>query len=191
MIERIRSRLEEKPCDRFSNGVFSKLPKAAVSLILKPDVPGNQVVMLLLKRSISETDPWSGQMAFPGGRWRESDGEIINTAYRELAEETGIGKSRLDPLGRLDDLVPGNRSLSVTPFVFLVTEPTDVKVNAREISDNVWIPINFFKDKSNSSLLQVQIRGTRGKVPSFAYQGAYVIWGMTLRIIDDFLSRIL
>ena len=60
-----------------------------------------------------------------------------------------------------------------------------------DITDYVWIPISFFADKRNSSPMQIQRFGATHEVASYRYKESYVVWGMTLRIIDDFLSKIL
>ena len=109
-------------------------------------------------------------MAFPGGRYEESDGEMINTATREVMEECGIDFGKCEFLGTLDDILPGNRSLAVTPFVVLAPESIIVKIDGREITDYVWIPISFFADRKNSSPMQVRRFGATHEVASFKYQ---------------------
>jgi 8-oxo-dGTP pyrophosphatase MutT (NUDIX family) len=67
--------------------------KAAVALIFRlgeNDVPE----LLFIKRAEYEGDPWSGQIAFPGGRAEERDGSLAETAIRETREETGIDLAR-------------------------------------------------------------------------------------------------
>ncbi len=189
MLDHIRDVLQKKPGKRFSEPDLTQLPKAAVCMILKFDAK-NQIAVLLLQRKISESDPWSGHMAFPGGKYEEKDREIMNTATREVMEECGVDFSKCELLGTLDDILPGNKALAVTPFVVLAPESMTVKIDEREITDHVWIPISFFADK-NSSPMQVRRFGTTHEVTSYRYQESYIVWGMTLRIIDDFLSKIL
>ena len=190
MITRIRGSLEKKPGKGLSDTEHSSLPKAAVCMVLKPDATTNQLLVLLLKRKVSDSDPWSGHMAFPGGRANSADLDLANTAYREVMEETSIDFRKCELLGTLDDLLPGNRLLGVKPFVLLGPASIEVKIDGREIADYVWIPLDFFMDKKNSSKLQLQSFGINHEVASFAYLGSHVIWGMTLRIIEDFLSKI-
>ena len=45
--------------------------------------------MLFVKRSVYPGDPWSGQVAFPGGK-AEPDEAFTETAIRETQEEIGI-----------------------------------------------------------------------------------------------------
>ena len=47
--------------------------------------------------------PYIGKLNFPGGKWEEGE-SLIEAAYRELKEETGIGKESVTPLYHLMDL---------------------------------------------------------------------------------------
>jgi 8-oxo-dGTP pyrophosphatase MutT (NUDIX family) len=191
MIDQISDALQKKPGNRFTEPDLAQLPKAAVCMILKLDLTNDQIAVLLAQRRISESDPWSGNVAFPGGKYEESDGEIMNTAKREVMEECGIDVGKCELLGTLDDTMPGNKSIAVTPFVVLAPKSIIVRINEREITGYVWIPIDFFIDKKNSSPMQVRRTGTTHEVASYKYQESYLVWGMTLRIIDDFLSKVL
>ncbi len=188
-IERIKKALEENPGRGLPTEEFSDLPKAAVSLLLKPDQQGRQLLLLVLKRQVSESDPWSGQIALPGGRAR-NDEQLLDTVRREMMEEVAIDSKKCELLGTLDELLPGSRSIIVTPFVFLAPESTEALIDTREIAEYVWIPINFFLDKRNSATLKVERSGRSFEMPSFPYLGTHIVWGMTLRIIQDYISKI-
>ena len=57
---------------------------AAVSLIITEcDSPS----VLLLRRAKNKKDPWSGQWAFPGGKWEEGDADLIDISNRKTYEE--------------------------------------------------------------------------------------------------------
>ena len=190
-INRIRSSLHKNPGRRASKPQLTRLPKAAVCMILRQNKSADALDVLLVKRRVLESDPWSGHMAFPGGRSKESDGDPLNTAKREVEEETGIDIGSCELLGTLDDTFPGNKSVCVIPFVLLAKESTEVRIDANEITDHVWIPVDFFIERSNSSKLTVKRYGVDQVVTSYNYKESYIIWGMTLRLIDDFISKIL
>ena len=50
--------------------------------------------VLLIRRAERTGDPWSGQVAFPGGKKQEGDLTARDTAVRETMEEVGIDLSR-------------------------------------------------------------------------------------------------
>jgi 8-oxo-dGTP pyrophosphatase MutT (NUDIX family) len=61
--------------------------RAAVMIILCED---GELKALYIRRAVNPMDPWSGQIAFPGGRTKMQDVDIIETAIREAWEEVGI-----------------------------------------------------------------------------------------------------
>src|SRR5207244_5573124 len=75
---------------------------AAVALILLEGPQGLET--LLIRRAERADDPWSGQVALPGGRRDPADGDLLVTAIRETRAETGVDLSAADRLGVLDDL---------------------------------------------------------------------------------------
>jgi len=57
------------------------LARSAVGLYLSDHLPGGLSV-LMIKRADREGDPWSGHMAFPGGRKDRGDSNTLVTAKR-------------------------------------------------------------------------------------------------------------
>lgn len=62
--------------------------QAAVALVLRQ--AKNGVEVLFIQRAVAERDPWSGQIAFPGGGRETSDRDLVDTAVRETGEETAV-----------------------------------------------------------------------------------------------------
>ena len=81
--------------------------------------------ILFIKRAASPSDPWSGQVAYPGGRRSIEDADDLATAVRETREEIGIDLlADFLYLGRLDDrpvYARGRRhdDFALCPFVFV------------------------------------------------------------------------
>ncbi len=167
------------------------LPRAAVSVILKPDGrAGASLELLLVKRKEREGDPWSGHMAFPGGRFEEKDENILSTAAREAMEETGIDLTHCELLGRLNEVIPTSlSSIQVLPFVVLAPEMTGVALDNREIESSFWVPMSYFMDKKNVNQHSIERFGIKAEVPSYNLLGEYVVWGLTFRIIQDLIDR--
>ena len=55
--------------------------RAAVAMVVAPD--GDDLAALLIERAKHPLDPWSGHMAFPGGRHDATDPSLERTAIRE------------------------------------------------------------------------------------------------------------
>ena len=146
--------------------------------------------MFFIQRAEYEGDPWSGHIAFPGGRIEERDGSLVDTAMRETLEETGIdlrGVSEL--IGVLDDLHPRTIRLPavvVRPFVFLVGEVAE-PVLSSEVAGAFWVPLPVLLDRSVWRDTTVRAGNTEISRFAFHHEG-YVVWGMTERILSSLLE---
>ncbi len=143
--------------------------------------------ILLIKRAKREDDPWSGHIAFPGGRRESDDRDLIDTACRETIEETGIVLREEDVLGQLDDIRPigpGLPQLVVRPFVFLLTSLPEV-VASEEVDMHLWARFTDFPNLASSS--QVLVAEKTIEVPAYLV-GAHVVWGLTERILNSFIE---
>ncbi len=160
---------------------------ASVMVILREE--RDRYSMLFIKRREYLSDLFSGHMAFPGGKMQKGDESKLETAIRETLEETGIDLRKDGRiLGELDDVSPVNpraRHYIVTPYVALVGEDIKVKPN-EEVAEFVWIPISNFMDEKTLEIRGIERYGMRLENFAFHYQ-KYVIWGMTARILRQFL----
>jgi 8-oxo-dGTP pyrophosphatase MutT (NUDIX family) len=164
---------------------------AAVALVLVPEPGGGgELEILLIRRAERADDPWSGQIALPGGRREPDDRDLLITAIRETREETGVDLLAAEQLGALDDLYPRTATLPpvvVRPFVFaLETRPT--LVPNEEVQRAFWVPLLHFTDASVRREVTLTLRGVKRTFPAYVV-GEDVIWGMTERILAPFLDR--
>ena len=164
------------------------LVRAAVMVILKEGRSGYSV--LFIKRTENEGDVFSGHMAFPGGKMRIADKGTLDTAIRETAEETGIDLNKSGTvIGELDDFYPNNPKANhyvVTPYLSLLEEEVELTLDAAEVADSVWIPIHHLKDPRNQEVRILERKGRLSEDFVFYYRN-YEIWGMTGRILHQFL----
>ena len=132
--------------DVLLSGVAPKAqgPAAAVAAVARKGELGPE--MLFIERSTKKDDPWSGQMAFPGGRAEENDDDSLATAVRETSEELGIDLEDSLLLGRLSDLEGGPRGtrqrLTVTPYVFWLSGQRPVSDPNHEVAGVIWVPVS-------------------------------------------------
>lgn len=160
--------------------------QAAVALIVVPSSSGHPEI-LFIKRAERRGDPWSGQMALPGGRRDDADVTLRHTAQRETSEETGIVLPESALLGELDDLFPNIKvlpSVVVRPFVFGLENRPDVEPN-HEVAAHVWVGLDTLRDAVGR--VEVEVRGSVRTVEAFVV-GDHVIWGMTHRILLPFMD---
>lgn len=161
--------------------------RAAVALVLRGE--DAELSVLLVRRSERPGDPWSGHMAFPGGHAEASDVDLLHTARRETREEVGLDLERAELLGTLNDVTPLRSSqLAVRPFVFWLAEPRELRLSS-EIAETLWVPLRDLAEPARRTSREIEIAATPLRVPAYVV-GGRVVWGMTLRLLDDFLARI-
>jgi 8-oxo-dGTP pyrophosphatase MutT (NUDIX family) len=166
--------------------------RAAVALLVRldesRDTPSAQ--LLLIKRATFEGDPWSGHVALPGGRREPGDPSLERTVSRETWEETAIDLERDGRLlGCLDDLEPRTPVLPpiiITPFVGLVRSDVDI-VASPEVAEWFWVDITALRDPQISREVVLELSTGPRTVMSFQH-GAHTIWGLTERILRQFLA---
>lgn len=160
--------------------------EAAVALILRATA-GDVVEVLFIKRAARDDDPWSGQVALPGGRHDAGDASLEATAVRETREEVGLDLARDGSIvGALDELRPRTPVLPpviVRPFVATVSADAPVEAGV-EVAEAFWAPLDVILDPSSTRDTEIPVRGLRTRRPAIHYRG-HVIWGMTEGIIHN------
>jgi 8-oxo-dGTP pyrophosphatase MutT (NUDIX family) len=163
--------------------------KAAVALIFRAG-EGGAPELLFIKRAEYPGDPWSGQIAFPGGRAEEGDTSLQETATRETREETGIDlASEGRVIGVLDDLRPRTVTLPaivVRPYVAVVDRAEPLELSS-EVALAFWIPFGALTHAESWRDDTVFARGAQINARVFKHQD-HIIWGMTERILGQLLE---
>ncbi len=166
-----------------------ELARAAVALILREQ--SSDLELLLIKRAEAARDPWSGHVALPGGREEVGDASLEDTAVRETLEEIGIDLRRYGRiLGSLDELSPrGGAPILVRPYVAAVGSGLPPLALSDEVSAAFWVPLTTFTAPGASVESTVVVRGVERRVPTYRH-GEYVVWGITERILRQFVELI-
>lgn len=167
----------------------SSLRQAAVAILIRLG-EADEPELFFIERAIYEGDPWSGQIAFPGGRAEAGDESLLNTAMRETYEETQIDLRSCGQLvGALDDLQPMTVRLPpifVRPFLFFVAGVPE-PVLSSEVAHTFWVPLSDLLDRTVWRDTQVKALGGEISRVAFHHRG-FVIWGMTERILSGMLE---
>ncbi|MEO8031349.1 MAG: CoA pyrophosphatase [Gemmatimonadota bacterium] len=181
MLERrLRRRFREQP---LSGGDPASVT-AAVAAILVPTPD----TILLIRRADRSDDPWSGQMALPGGRRNPSDADPRVTAIRETLEEVGVALPDNSYLGELPDVVPKSVALGnivVRPYLFILADRPILTAN-REVAEAGWVRLDVLKDPEIYRPYTLELYGAERTFPAF-HIGSSVVWGLTERILTSLL----
>jgi 8-oxo-dGTP pyrophosphatase MutT (NUDIX family) len=165
--------------------------RAAVAAVLRPGEDGAE--FLFIHRADDPRDPWSGHMAFPGGRVDAQDTDPLAAAVRETREEVGLDLSlSAERIGRLSDVAAIGRgrpmNMVITPFVFAIVSIPPLEPN-HEVETIVWVPASFLADHRNRESMAYQRAGLSLELPCYRYQD-HLIWGLTLGMVDELLSLV-
>lgn len=159
---------------------------AAVAVILRETDRGAEV--LLIERALRAGDPWSGHMAFPGGRMEPVDDSTRSAACRETFEEVGLELSGAEYLGRLDDLLGNPRvspKLVIAAHAFHVEGSPRFMLDPREVQSAFWFPLVELHEESR------WVEHAIPELPDMRFPGVlvgsarhHVVWGLTYRFLD-------
>ena len=155
---------------------------AAVALLLKP--VKKDLKIFFVKRVENPNDPWSGQMALPGGKRDARDQNLKQTVVRETLEETNINLlNRCRFLGVMEPLRSTQRpEMKILPFVFLLKHEPSIKLN-EELEWFVWISMEELSQNKGT------VKFSFGEHPAYIV-GKSVIWGLTYRILKKFFHNL-
>lgn len=147
---------------------------------------------LLIRRTSHDLDPWSGHMAFPGGRVHDDDRSLLITALRETREEVGLDLAAhatlIGPLDPLDAIALGKRQgFRITPFVFLLEGPQELQLDATEVAETMWAPLDALARGDHDTRHTYRYQDVSRELPAFEVQGQ-IVWGMTHRMLVNLLE---
>jgi len=158
---------------------------AAVSIVLRDGE--TDVEVLLIERASDPDDPASGQVALPGGHVSEEDGNLAQTALREMEEEVGLAEG--DLVGEFHYVATLHaRRFGLDVGVFAGRLRPDGRIPAprspAEVAHVFWLP------RASLGITQrVERDTTVGIVPVNAtVHGGHVLWGFTRRVLRQFFG---
>ncbi len=189
--ERVAERLREHVPERIEGERVSG--RAAVAAILRARPPTGDLEVLLIRRAEKHGDPWSGHMAFPGGKKEPTDLDLEGTARRETFEEIGLSlETHGELLGRLDDVPAYARGqitgMVVTPTVWLIRE-TPVLAPNYEVSEVHWASLRVLMSGELDTTMEYPWQGQTLRLPGYRV-GERVVWGLTHRMLSLLFERL-
>lgn len=181
--QRLHARLTERaPAEHDADA------RAAVATIVRPHEDGAQV--LLIQRAEHPNDPWSGHMAFPGGRHDPGDHDLHHTAVRETAEEIGLPLTQhADPLGALDDVPTHTTGLVVRPYVFWLRETPPLVLERSEVAAVHWANLGAMMRGERDTTHELAWKGQTHRLPAYEVADR-IVWGLTYRMLSTLFERL-
>ena len=166
---------------------FPSHTRAAVALVLRAGTCG--LDMLFIERAFRASDPWSGDLGFPGGKVEEGESDPRLTAERETLEEIGLDLRGSHYLGRLSDITGAHMPVLVSCFVYGVADHPPF-VLSHELRDAFWIPIADLTSQESHVMATVRFTGKILVRPAIRLPQTSkpVLWGITYRLVMEFLK---
>jgi 8-oxo-dGTP pyrophosphatase MutT (NUDIX family) len=162
---------------------------AAVALVLQERKNGPE--LLVIQRAHNDRDPWSGHLAFPGGKRDPADTTLVDTAMRETLEEVGLDLSQhgrlLGPLAPLGARSTRPLQLTVAPFVFELLTETELRLDPREVQATFWLPLHPVQRGQANTSITIKRQALKMKLPGYQVEGG-VLWGMSYQMLRSLFA---
>ena len=164
--------------------------RAAVAMIVREAEVDSEI--LFIQRAEHPLDPWSGHMAFPGGRADPEDGgDLMATALRETAEEIGVDlRAHGEMLGHLSDIPAIARGkfmgMVIRPYVVALRGSPEIVPN-HEVAAVVWSPLGPLVRGERKTIYPYVHEGVELKLPGHRV-GERVVWGLTHQMVESLFA---
>jgi 8-oxo-dGTP pyrophosphatase MutT (NUDIX family) len=163
-----------------------------VAAVLAPvfrDDEGDLRLVLIVR---TDRGHHGGQLAFPGGRVDADDASYLSAALREAHEEIGLDPAVVQVVAELPNVRSGPTNLEVFPFLGRIPAGLDFRPSPHEVDGVLTPTVEELWDPSiRRELLFTSARWPEGLLVDGIPVGSRVLWGMTLRLLDDLVPRLL
>ena len=164
--------------------------RAAVAAVLRRGDAGTE--LLFIQRAARHGDPWSGQIAFPGGRTDPDDPSPVDTARRETREELGLELTDGHEMGTLSELDGGratSRLVLVSAHGFWLNGERPVLTPNYEVAETLWVPLVELADPARHIAYYYPPAGASFPGIELGAEDQ-VLWGLTLRFVSELFARL-
>jgi len=166
-----------------------ELVDAAVLVPVFRDPVGDLRIVLIVR---AEGGVHGGQIAFPGGRSDPGDASPLDTALREAEEEIGLTRDRVHVLDALPVLETRSTGFRIAPFLARVAPPAHWTPDPREVVQVIEARALDLAAAEARGEAEMRFFGIpRPERVRFLKIGDARLWGVSLRILEPLLPRLL
>ena len=170
------------------NGNETNAKKSAVMILLYQE--GDELKVIFIKRGMY-VGIHAGQIAFPGGKYEDSDINLENTALREVEEEIGIPASAINVLGRLTDIYVSKSNFIISTFVGLLKQKPFFVKSEREVAEIYEIDLKLFFEDNIIFEKDFIVPSSQSSVRALYYKIENIdIWGASAMVMTEFIDII-
>lgn len=157
----------------------NKLKKGAVLISLFEQKGKTHTIFI---ERTKDSSPHSGQIAFPGGRYEDTDKTQIHTALREAQEEVGIDINSLRVIGKLSPVDITVSGYSVLPVIAEFKGIPKLTPSLDEVKNIFTLPLSDLLNKK--TICTLEVRKQIVKTPAYILNGIPV-WGATAMALGE------
>ncbi|MBA3842378.1 MAG: CoA pyrophosphatase [Actinobacteria bacterium] len=162
---------------------------AAVLVPVFRDAEGRLRIVLIVR---TDRGLHGGQLGLPGGKVDDVDESLTATALREAEEEIGLTPADVQVLAELAPVRSGPTAFEVHPFLARIPDEIRWRPNADEVVEVLTPAVDELWDPAiRRELLFTSAHLPSGLLVDGIPVGERVLWGMTLRVLDDVVPRLL
>ncbi|KIO51447.1 NUDIX hydrolase [Flavobacterium hibernum] len=158
-------------------------PRIAAVMMLFYPKNGKTHLVLIVRNAYNGVH--SSQIAFPGGKYENTDVDYAETALRETHEEVGIAPNKIEVIKQFSPMYIPPSNFLVHPFLGISKEELQFYPDIREVAGIIELPLSVFLD--DEIIIEATLSTSYGNnilVPAFNIQN-HVVWGATAMILSE------
>ena len=169
---------------------MTELRDAAVLVPVYRDTHGE--LRLVLVARADDGGQHGGQLGLPGGKPEAGDADLEATALREAQEEVGLDPVVVEVIEALPPFETPRSGWRVHPFLARIPADTTWCLQEAEIVGILTPSARALADpEARATLPFTSIRFPEPLYVDGIDVDGHVLWGMTLRLLDELLPRLL
>ncbi|MBS7256096.1 NUDIX hydrolase [Flavobacterium branchiicola] len=163
--------------------VESKNPRIAAVMMLLYPKKGKTYLVLIVRNAYNGVH--SSQIAFPGGKYENTDANFEETALRETHEEIGVAPEKIEIIKHFTPMYIPPSNFLVHPFLGISKEELSFYPDIREVAGIIELPLSVFLD--DEIIIEATLStsyAANALVPAFNIQN-HIVWGATAMILSE------
>lgn len=161
----------------------AKAPRTAAVLMLLYPKDGETHMVLIVRNTYKGVH--SAQVAFPGGKYEETDPDFAYTALREAQEEVGVNPEVVELIKPFTPMYIPPSNFMVHPFLGVAKQELKFVPDPSEVARIIELPLAVFLDEAiviETSLTTSY--STEINVPAFNIEET-IVWGATAMMLSE------